>query len=164
MRRSLLSCPALLVALLLAASPRAQAQDARAQVLAVADSALAAISRGDVVALTDLMIPEAVMFPTGEANGAPRYVLRTREQQRTTPFGAKITERGWNGEGRIAGNTATVWLPYDLYVNDKWSHCGVDTFLFVRTASGWKISAMTWSVEQPPVCAKHPQGPPAGAK
>jgi ketosteroid isomerase-like protein len=154
----------LLAALFVIAAPTARAQDARAQVLALADSALAAITRGDVVALTDLMIPEAVMFPTGDANGVPRYVLRTREQQRTTPFGMKITERGWNGEAKVAGNTAMVWLPYDLYRGDTWSHCGVDTFLFVKTASGWKISAMTWSVEQPPVCAKHPQGPPAGAK
>lgn len=151
---------ALLVGLAVSAPSLASAQDARAPLLALADSALAAITRGDVVALTDLMIPEAVMFPTGDANGVPRYVLRTREQQRTTPFGMKITERGWNGEARVAGNTATVWLPYDLYRDDTWSHCGVDTFLFVRTASGWKISAMTWSVEQPPVCPKHPQGPP----
>ena len=43
---------------------RAQAPDARAAVIALADSALAAITRGDVVALTDLMIPEAVMYPT----------------------------------------------------------------------------------------------------
>src|SRR5262245_46173166 len=32
--------------------------------IAVAESALAAISRGDMTALTDLMLPEAVMFPT----------------------------------------------------------------------------------------------------
>ncbi len=142
-------------------APRAaHGQDARAQLLAIADSALAAISRGDVVAFTDLMIPEAVLYPTREVNGAPAYVVRTREQQRTTPFRGTITERGWNGEARVAGRTATVWLPYDLYIDGTWSHCGVDTFLFVQTASGWKISAMTWSVEQPPVCPKHPQGPP----
>ncbi len=139
----------------------AHAQDARAQLLAIADSALAAITRGDVVALTDLMIPEAVLFPTSDRNGAPTYAAHTRQQQRTTPFRNRIVERGWNGEARVAGRTGTVWLPYDLYVDGAWSHCGVDTFLFVETAGGWKISAMSWSVEQPPVCRKHPKGPPA---
>ncbi|MBI3791789.1 MAG: hypothetical protein HY275_13050 [Gemmatimonadetes bacterium] len=142
----------------------ARAQDARAQVLALADSGLAAISRGDWVAFTDLMVPEAMLFPTREVNGAPTYAPRTREQQRTASGRTKITERGWNGEARVAGLTATVWLPYDLHIDGKWSHCGVDTFLFVKTATGWKISAMTWSVEQPPACAKHPNGPPTEAR
>lgn len=161
--------PALLPALLLVFAPFGQlrAQDAapaRTQLLALADSALAAITRGDWVGFTDLMIPEAVLFPTRDVNGAPTYLARSREAQRTAPNTAKITERGYDGEARIAGRTATVWLPYDLYVNDTWSHCGVDTFLMVQTPAGWRIASMAWSVEQPPACRKHPAGPPPLAR
>jgi hypothetical protein len=162
-------CKAVIFALCTSAmAVSAHAQEApaeRASVQAVADSALAAISRGDVVGFTDLMVPEAVLFPTQTRDGVTRYRPRTRAEQRAQPFGAKITERGFTPDVRINGGVAVVWYPYDLYVNDAWSHCGVDVFTLIRTQTGWRIATMTWSAEQPPVCAKHPDGPPkAGDK
>ncbi len=150
-------------ALLLAAHPMV-AQDRpspeTAAVLAVSDSALAAITRGDVVGFTDLMVPEAVLFPTRTSAGATRYRLRTRAEQRATPFGGKVTERGFRPEVRISGGVAMVWYPYDLYVDDRWSHCGVDVFTLIRAGGNWRIATMVWSAEQPPVCERHPDGPP----
>src|SRR5215831_9109216 len=64
-------------------------------VLAVADSALAAITAGDMTALTDLMLPEAVMFPTStRQDGQNRYSVRTRAEQRAAAVTRKVTERG----------------------------------------------------------------------
>jgi hypothetical protein len=34
---------------------------------------------------------------------------------------------------------ATAWTPYELYVNEKRQHCGVDAFQFYKTDKGWKI-------------------------
>ena len=138
----------------------AQVEGEAARVLAVADSALAAISRGDVVRFTDLMVEEAVLFPTTTRNGAFRYVTRTRAQQRESKFDGVITERGFRPEVRVAGPVAMVWYPYDLYIDSKWSHCGVDIFTLIKKADGWRITTMTWSAEQPPVCERHPDGPP----
>lgn len=151
-----------LAALLLAAAPHtasAQASDARATVIALADSALAAITRGDAVGLTDLMVPEAVMFPTSTRDGVTTYRLRTRAAQRGAPFQG-VVERGFRPEAMVNGGVAMVWLPYDLYRNGAWSHCGVDVFTFVKTEGKWRIASMAWSAEQPPVCEKHPSGPP----
>lgn len=163
-----LSLAASVTLLLLAPVAAARAQGTTspdaAAAIAVADSALAAITRGDLVAFTDLMIPEAVLFPTNTRDGVSRYVLRTREAQRTAPMTRTVTERGWNAEAKVNGAIAMVWYPYDLYVDGTWSHCGVDVFTMVRQEGRWRISAMTWSAEQPPVCEKHPKGPPPGAK
>jgi ketosteroid isomerase-like protein len=131
-----------------------------AAVTAVADSALAAITRGDMTALSDLMLPEAVLFPTSTRDGVTRYRVRTREEQRTSPSRAAITERGFRPEVRVNGPVAMVWYPYDLYIDGKWSHCGVDVFTLIRSDGRWRIATMTWSAEQPPVCEKHPDGPP----
>jgi hypothetical protein len=156
-----LRTPLAVAAILLAAAPhQASAQpDARAAVIAVADSALAAITRGDAVALTDLMVPEAVMFPTSTRDGVTTYRLRTREAQRGAPFRG-VVERGFRPEAMVNGGVAMVWFPYDLYVNGAWSHCGVDVFTFVKADGKWRIASMAWSAEQPPVCEKHPSGPP----
>ncbi|MBK8247806.1 MAG: nuclear transport factor 2 family protein [Gemmatimonadetes bacterium] len=137
----------------------AQSPDARTAVIALADSALSAITRGDVVALTDLMVPEAVMFPTSTRDGVTTYRARTRESQRGAPIQG-VVERGFRPEAMVNGGVAMVWLPYDLYRNGAWSHCGVDVFTFVKTDGKWRIASMAWSAEQPPVCEKHPSGPP----
>jgi hypothetical protein len=129
-------------------------------VIAVADDALMAITRGDMTALTDLMLPEGQIFPTGTKNGVPRYRMRTRAEQRASTPSAKIVERGFRPEARVNGTVAMVWYPYDLYLDGKWSHCGVDVFTLIRTEKGWRIAAMAWSAEQPPACEKHPDGPP----
>ena len=61
---------------------------------------------------------------------------------------------------RVNGPVATVWYPYDLYVDGQWSHCGVDVFTLIRTDGQWRIATMSWSAVQPPACEKHPDGPP----
>lgn len=128
--------------------------------VAAADAALGAITRGDMTALTDLMLPEALMFSTGTRNGQTRYRVRTRAEQRASTPPGKITERGFRPEVRVNGPVAMVWYPYDLYIDGKWSHCGVDVFTLIRTEGQWRIASMAWSAEQPPACEKHPDGPP----
>lgn len=40
---------------------------------------------------------------------------------------------------KIDGDLASVWAPYKFYLDDKFSHCGVDVFQLMKTATGWKI-------------------------
>jgi hypothetical protein len=46
-----------------------------------------------------------------------------------------------------------VWAPYDLWVNKKFSHCGVDVFTLIKTNQGWKIASLVYTVE-PDACEK----------
>lgn len=157
---------ALLLALVLAlpGNATAQAQSPEQQaVLAVAESALAAVSRSDFVALTDLMLDSAITVSAGERNGQFRLQFRSRAQERRTPGGRRYTERGFRPEVRISGPLAVVWLPYDFYLDGRWSHCGVDAFTLLKADGGWRIATLVWSVEQPPACERHPSGPPAGS-
>ena len=40
---------------------------------------------------------------------------------------------------KIDGVLASVWTPYSFYYNNKFSHCGVNVLLLIRTNNGWKI-------------------------
>ncbi|WPU93853.1 nuclear transport factor 2 family protein [Mucilaginibacter sabulilitoris] len=40
---------------------------------------------------------------------------------------------------KIDGELASVWAPYKFYLDDKFSHCGVDVFQLMKTGGGWKI-------------------------
>jgi hypothetical protein len=126
----------------------------------LADSALAAISRGDFIGFTDMMIEEGIVVGTSERDGVMQSRARTRAQEREMVVQGRWTERGWNPVVRIAGGVATVWLPYDFYIDGAWSHCGVDTFTMVKSEDRWFIAALAYTVEQPPACERHPAGPP----
>ncbi len=167
MARFALSGPATLLLVVAMGSPAAYAQARPAEqaaVLAVAESALAAISQSDFTAFTDLMLDSAVTFSAGERNGQFRIQFSTRAQQRATPTGRRYTERGFEPEVRVSGPLAMVWFPYDFYLDGKWSHCGVDAFTLLKSEQGWRIATLVWSVQQPPACQRHPAGPPPEAE
>jgi hypothetical protein len=152
----------ILAALLCSAAPSVvvgQSPDPRATVLAIADSALAAITRGDQIALTDLMVPDAMMFPTQTRNGVSMAAARTRAAARAEPMKGYV-ERGFAPQVMVSGGVAMVWMPYDFYLNGSFSHCGVDVFTLVQHKGVWRIASLAWSAEQPPACQKHPSGPP----
>ncbi len=48
-------------------------------------------------------------------------------------------ERISSYEIRIDGNMATAWTPYQFYLGDTFSHCGVNAFHLFKSADGWKI-------------------------
>lgn len=53
--------------------------------------------------------------------------------------GTVIDEKILSYEVRIDDNLATVWAPYELHVNGKFNHCGVDAFQLYKSEQGWKI-------------------------
>jgi hypothetical protein len=40
---------------------------------------------------------------------------------------------------RIDGDLAIVWAPYKFFLDDKFSHCGVDSFQLVKINGEWRI-------------------------
>ena len=45
----------------------------------------------------------------------------------------------WNEKVEIDGSLASVWVDYAFYVDDQFSHCGVDAFHLVKMDGSWKI-------------------------
>lgn len=131
-------------------------------VLAVVDTAMAAINSGDMIALSNVMTDSAQVYAARMREGAPTFTMRSAVSQRAMGRRNPIIERGFAAEVRIAGTMASVWLPYDLWIDGKWSHCGIDQFTLVRVGAAWRIVNLTYSVEQPPACRLHPDGPPPG--
>jgi hypothetical protein len=49
---------------------------------------------------------------------------------------------------QVHQNIAAVWAPYDLWINDTYSHCGVDVFTLLKSSEGWKIASLSFTVEK----------------
>jgi hypothetical protein len=69
----------------------------------------------------------------------------------------KLQERMWNPEVRIQGPIATMWAPYDFWIDGKFSHCGIDAFDLIKTEEGWKIAGGVYTIESK--CEPSPLGP-----
>jgi hypothetical protein len=57
----------------------------------------------------------------------------------STPAGTTLDERILSYHIKVDGSMASAWTPYQFYVNDTFSHCGVNSFQLVKLAEGWKI-------------------------
>ena len=56
---------------------------------------------------------------------------------------------GWTAEPTvmIRGAIAVVWGEYDFWINDTFSHCGVDSIDLVKLDGTWKIANFMWTAE-----------------
>ncbi|MHA8079106.1 hypothetical protein U8695_04905 [Aquirufa antheringensis] len=43
---------------------------------------------------------------------------------------------------------ATAWVPYEFYLNGKFSHKGVDVFIFVKSGNEFKIKTLLYNMHQ----------------
>ena len=144
-----------------AQAAKAQAVDAESKaVIAVADSLLAALSSADRATLRRLMLDSSVVGGAGMRDGVERVSLRGWGLYSGVTGSATFTERGFEATARVQDRVAVVWMPYDLYRGDTWSHCGVDTFTMMKSEGTWRVAALIYTIEQPPACRKHPAGPP----
>lgn len=144
----------------LAASQR-QIEDRTAS-LATVRALLQAIGRRDLARIEALHLPQALTFVVREGEAYP--AVRTLPEVLDGIGGVTVpmVERIWDPEVRVSGDLASVWAPYDFYVDGAFSHCGVNTIQLVRVAGGWRISAVSYTIARPPACALHPDGPPPG--
>jgi hypothetical protein len=84
----------------------------RRQALSVAEAALEAVTAEDVVALTNLMVDEALVFTVSGTGEDLRHSIRTRAEQRRRGFSGDIVERGFDPEVRSrAFYLAMYWRP-----------------------------------------------------
>jgi hypothetical protein len=58
----------------------------------------------------------------------------------STPANTILDERILDYQIKVDGDLAAAWTPYEFYVNENFSHCGVNSFQLIKTPEGWKIT------------------------
>ncbi len=138
----------------------AVAEDAQDEVLRVADRALELITQEDFPGLANLMISDALTVSTRAADGGHQIRTQSAAEQAAIEPSVDLVERGFDPKVMVDNSVAMVWYPYDIYIDNEWSHCGVDIFSLVKTDTGWKIGSIVYKFQQPPQCQPHPDGKP----
>ena len=140
---------------------RAQTADVEiSMAIAVADSVLVALSRGDNATLKRLTLDSAIVGGASVRNGVERLSLGSWAPYTSRTGPSEFTERGFGATAHVQDRVAQVWVPYDLYIGKTWSHCGVDVFTLLKSEGRWRVASLIYTIEQPPACRKHPAGPP----
>jgi len=114
-----------------------------------------AAGNGDGVAAA--MLPEVKLISVRDGQISPASG-RDEFVQRITASKGGLLERIWNPTVLVSGQMAMLWADYDLHINGKFSHCGVDAFFLLKTADGWKISQVQYTAETQG-CKPSPLGP-----
>jgi hypothetical protein len=136
-------------------------QGDREAVMAVVTQFFDALEARDAARMNALAMEGANLASTRHnADGEPIVSVTGMGENPLSPDGPAIIERGFDEVVEIEGNIASVWLPYDIYVDGEFIHCGIDAFLMIRHQGVWKITSLAYSAVTDGTCRMHPDGPP----
>ena len=126
----------------------AQADPEEKNILHLVDQFFVALEKQDTLAFRDMFMKDARNYSVRELGDSVRIRSQLPSGFRFTP-GQIVKERMRKEStlAKIAGRIAMVWAPYDLWVNETFSHCGVDVFTFIKTSTGWKIASVSYTME-----------------
>jgi hypothetical protein len=128
---------------------RAQQSTPEARLLALVDDFFAALEKQDTAMFRNMFVDRGYIYSVREVT-ADSVLVRSQSPRdfRFRP-GQVLKERMRRQSTSVSidGRIAMVWAPYDLWVNDTFSHCGVDVFTFLQTSKGWKIASIAYTLE-----------------
>ena len=128
------------------------------EVIAAVQALFDAMAARDGQAFRAGMLPDGFLVAVGYESMS--RTSRDDFATRLPDAGFVMHERMWDPEVRSDGPVATVWAPYDFYRGIEFSHCGTDAIQLAKTLEGWKVAWMSYTVQRPPDCSTHPEGPP----
>lgn len=112
------------------------------------DTFFRALNGNDAALAATVMMPDGML--TGLADGPEGVtVTRTRIADYLASMETRsvsVLERIWDVRVLEADRVATVWTPYDFWLEGRFHHCGVNAFSLVRADEGWKIAGVVYSI------------------
>lgn len=86
-----------------------------------------------------------IKIQTTSTNREQKRIIRTQSRQQLLEGVAnkkpsnKYFEKLLSYDIKIDGNLASVWTPYEFYLNDNFSHCGANSFQLFNNNGDWQI-------------------------
>ncbi len=114
----------------------------------------------DVALSKDLLMPDGQYYGYRQEEDGVQVIRRSHAEHLDglATRESELVERFWDPTVLLHDRMAVVWTPYDLYADGEFVHCGIDSFSFIKTNDGWKITGIVFSME-PDGCEESPLGP-----
>jgi ketosteroid isomerase-like protein len=120
-------------------------------VIAVVERFFASLRTRDTVSIRAMSAPDLVVVSSRVDTSGKATVRRQpiADMLRSIATSAEeLRERMWDPEVKIDGDVAMLWAPYDFHVGSRFSHCGTDSFQFVRQNGVWVMTGLSYTVRQ----------------
>jgi nitrate/TMAO reductase-like tetraheme cytochrome c subunit len=88
---------------------------------------------------SDKIILQSIMENAKEAKLSDESAKEFYNSIATIPSDFKFEEKILSYSIQVDGTMAHVWTPYEFYINDKFSHSGVNAFTLFKENGIWKI-------------------------
>ena len=140
--------PSIYCCLLMSVTTIAYGQEEKREVLAITKQFFDALEKGDTATFRSLFIEDARNYFVQEKDTKVQAGSRSPKSFRFNNeriIRERFIENGV--EVMVHNRIAVVWGLYNLWINDSFSHCGVDAFTLLKTEQGWKISSLSYSME-----------------
>lgn len=116
------------------------------QIESLINTFFSSMAKGDSTTISSICHENIVLGTTFTArNGNPVFL----EDNFGEFLAAVATPRKEIWDEQISGlsiqlheNLAQAWMSYSFYLNNTFSHCGVNAFTFVKTTMGWQIQSI----------------------
>jgi hypothetical protein len=117
--------------------------------LAVVTRLFEAMQARDAEGIRAAFVPDGQLAITQKRNGQTSVRLLTAEAFAKSISEGKgvYRERMYKPEALVTGDLVTVRGRYGFYVDDRFSHCGLNSFHLMRTQQGWKIANAASTLE-----------------
>uniref|UniRef100_Q01YZ4 DUF4440 domain-containing protein n=1 Tax=Solibacter usitatus (strain Ellin6076) TaxID=234267 RepID=Q01YZ4_SOLUE len=125
----------------------AQTSDEK-DVLAVVQKTFDGIGARDGDMIRSTMLPEAKVYSVRDAGAPAGTAVEDMAAQIAAAKVAMVERFTSPPRVLIRGRIAQVWGEYEFLRDGKFSHCGVDTATLFKTADGWKIATLSYTVER----------------
>ncbi len=135
----------LLVVLLISTNAiKAQQNEEKEVIKNVIETFFESLHQGDSTLIKKTLHKE-IKIQTTATNREGKKLLKTEDRQKlliniaNKPSTAVYLEKLLSYDIKVDGNLASVWTPYEFYVNGKFSHCGANSFQLFNNNGNWEI-------------------------
>jgi Putative lumazine-binding len=122
----------------------AQQNDNQAFARIIVETFFKGFHQGDTLIMKSVMA-DKLSIQTAYTNGnGEAQVVDINTEQLLKAIASRPTSQIWEEkllsfQVQVDGNLAHVWVPYEFWVNEVFSHCGANAFTLGKTEDGWKI-------------------------
>ncbi len=117
------------------------AQDAEVQ--KTIETFFNAMKNRDTIAINSVISEKLILQTVAQKMDETKVISETaadfKKQIAEILMSVSIEERILSYDIKIDGNLASVWAPYEFYINGNLSHRGANSLQLVKDLQGWKI-------------------------
>ncbi len=123
-------------------------------ILTTIDNFFEALATSNADAVERLVSVDAntiTVFPENDGRPPRHGRVRALSDSMRLNQAPKIEEPYWDPIVLQRKGLAVVWAPYEVWVNERLSHCGIDVFTLSYQKTAWIINSVQWT-QEPSAC------------